>query len=371
MNTNHEATLASAGTDGAAPTRPIPQRPTKRQRPATIEIGDLLATVFPEPRWAVDTVIPEGGGLLAGRPKSGKSWLALHLALAVGAGETALGRIPVTRGSVFYLALEDGPRRLYNRIRKLGAVQAVPPNGITFATNCPRSSVGGLEAIDEWLDGHPDARMVVIDTLAKFRDRGASKGSVYDEDYAAMAAVQELAIGRGVAVLGVTHTRKPRGKADNEDEDPLDEVQNSTGITGAADAVLVLKRQRGAKAGTLFVTGRDLEERTLQVAMDPDSCRWTICDPNPDDPDACIGSEEWRKVRQAIRKAGRPLRPSISARALGKDSNAVSAILKRMKDAGVIYQPVYGEWDIPRDAPEARQSASDRQTAVSHGGTAG
>ena len=37
-------------------------------------------------RWAVPGILPEGVCILAGKPKVGKSWLALDLALAVGAG---------------------------------------------------------------------------------------------------------------------------------------------------------------------------------------------------------------------------------------------------------------------------------------------
>ncbi|MEJ7843372.1 MAG: hypothetical protein WKF95_16530 [Rubrobacter sp.] len=36
-------------------------------------------------------VIPEGGGLLAGKPKIGKSWLALGECIAVGRGGKAFG----------------------------------------------------------------------------------------------------------------------------------------------------------------------------------------------------------------------------------------------------------------------------------------
>lgn len=37
-------------------------------------------------RWAVPGILPEGVCILAGKPKVGKSWLALDLALSVGAG---------------------------------------------------------------------------------------------------------------------------------------------------------------------------------------------------------------------------------------------------------------------------------------------
>src|SRR5688572_20122765 len=56
---------------------------------------DLIATEFPEPRFAVPGLIPEGLTLFAGAPKLGKSWLGLGLGIAVASGGRALGSVPV------------------------------------------------------------------------------------------------------------------------------------------------------------------------------------------------------------------------------------------------------------------------------------
>jgi len=54
-----------------------------------IRADALVAKQFREPRWAVPDLVPEGLGLLAGKPKTGKSWLALDLGIAVAAGGRA------------------------------------------------------------------------------------------------------------------------------------------------------------------------------------------------------------------------------------------------------------------------------------------
>ncbi|MFD0492570.1 AAA family ATPase [Saccharopolyspora spinosporotrichia] len=46
----------------------------------------LMATDFPDPRWAVPGILAEGVNVLAGPPKVGKSWMSLGLALAVASG---------------------------------------------------------------------------------------------------------------------------------------------------------------------------------------------------------------------------------------------------------------------------------------------
>jgi putative DNA primase/helicase len=49
-----------------------------------VSANEVLAAIEPETRWLWDGVLPEGGiSLLVGKPKAGKSTLALALALAV------------------------------------------------------------------------------------------------------------------------------------------------------------------------------------------------------------------------------------------------------------------------------------------------
>ena len=59
-------------------------------KPQTFTATDLMALELPNPRPAVQGLIPEGLTLLAGKPKTGKSWLALQIALAVAADETPM-----------------------------------------------------------------------------------------------------------------------------------------------------------------------------------------------------------------------------------------------------------------------------------------
>src|SRR6266851_2479123 len=89
---------------------------TSVARPRILNAVDLMALELPEPRWAVTGLIPEGLNIFAGRPKTGKSWLMLGTAIAVASGGRALGQVKVAQGDVLYLALEDSPRRLQERI---------------------------------------------------------------------------------------------------------------------------------------------------------------------------------------------------------------------------------------------------------------
>jgi len=69
--------------------------------PTVLNVANLRNREFPEPRGAVPGFIAQGVTLLAGRPKMGKSFLALNIALAVGHGGEALGCIDCPRVGCF------------------------------------------------------------------------------------------------------------------------------------------------------------------------------------------------------------------------------------------------------------------------------
>src|SRR5262249_35063944 len=152
-------------------------------------------------RWAVEEIVPEGLTLLAGKPKLGKSWLALHLGLAVSCGGVALGRIDVDAGDVLYLALEDTKRRLPGRIgRLLGPGEEASPR-LHLQHTWLRLDKGGHDAIARWIETHPDCRLVIIDTWAKFRPIHWGKIDRYEIDYADGTLIKELADKYGICII--------------------------------------------------------------------------------------------------------------------------------------------------------------------------
>jgi hypothetical protein len=183
----------------------------------------------------------------------------------------ALGSIPVEAGPVLYLALEDTPRRLQSRMRKILDGQRAPI-GLTLATTCPPLPEGGAALIGGWLTRNPDARMVVVDVFAKVRGRPLAGVSAYDADYAAIGYAKRLADEHAVAVVLVHHVRKAAS------DDFLEAVSGTNGLAGAADATLVLKRPRGEADGVLYITGRDVDEAEHALRFAPETGTWALLD---------------------------------------------------------------------------------------------
>jgi AAA domain len=111
----------------------------------------LRTMPFPPVSYVVPGLIPEGLTILAGRPKIGKSWLVLDLAIGTATGQNVLGGIKVVEGDVLYCALEDNPRRLQRRITKLlSPLGGDWPERLTLATRWRRLDEGGVEDIEAW-----------------------------------------------------------------------------------------------------------------------------------------------------------------------------------------------------------------------------
>ncbi|WP_051325545.1 AAA family ATPase [Glycomyces tenuis] len=330
-------------TDTAPPAEKIePFEPPKRR--TAWSAADLMAEVFPEPKWAVPGMICEGLSLLCGPPKVGKSWASLALGLAVASGGKAFGALDVDQGEVLYLALEDTARRLQARMRTVLA-GASAPDGLTIVTECPRLDRGGAEAIDGWLTDHPRARLVVVDVFAKVRPAPAPGIGAYEADYAAVGAIKRLADKHAVAVLVVHHVRKAGS------EDFLAEVSGTNGIAGAADATLVLKRARGQADGILHITGRDVEEIEHALSFNPANGTWQLLN---GDPRQLTATDNQSTVVAWLRThpgSG----PKAIAEGTGLPENSVKTVLKRSSLDGWITQTRRGQWEVAEDGTEAEE----------------
>lgn len=226
---------------------------------------DILTTKFADPVWAIPNVIPAGLSILAGRPKLGKSWLGLQMAIAVGTGGKVLEE-QVERRRVFYLALEDSERRIQNRL----SLQKCPDDAsIDFATAWPALVENGLEHLIKYVAAGR-YEFVVIDTLARF----ASERKADDEKLVAqrLAELQRFAVSNEVGILMIDHHRKPAAGM----SDVIDDVMGATAKTGVADAAIGLYRSRGQQGAELKITGRDVVDRELAISFDKDTFCWQL-----------------------------------------------------------------------------------------------
>jgi AAA domain len=147
-----------------------------------IRAAELLAMEIPPQHWIIPNMLPAGLTLFVGRGKDGKSLMAWNICMAIASGGKALGAYDVEPGAVLYLALEDGQRRAKARLQaqmRHAQLDEAPPRLDLVLWNAPRIGEGLEPQISDWLDTHPDARLVIVDILEKVRPPRQRNGSIY------------------------------------------------------------------------------------------------------------------------------------------------------------------------------------------------
>ena len=291
---------------------------------------------FPPIKWIVPGILAEGFALLGGRPKRGKSWFALALSLAVANGGHALGKVKVDPGEVLYFALEDNQRRIQSRLHKLMSDDTPKPKNVHFVTDVPRFPknqdkefrIWFLESLNNWLEEHPETRLIVIDTIShpSITPPKAKGADVSGQDYEIAAWFQKISFSKDICILGLRHTRK------SSSGDPIDDFAGSTGITAAIDTGLVISSSEESKtSATLHITGRDVPRQDL--AMNFSNCKWIIMG-NAEDFNA---TDQQRPIIELLRNCG-ALYPAEITKKLNMPSSTVRSILQRMKQTGLVVQ---------------------------------
>lgn len=299
----------------------------------TISASTLQSKEFPPLRYAVNGYLAEGVTLLAGKPKIGKSWMALDFAMAVATGNLALGSVRCRRGPVLYCALEDNHRRLQRRMSQLyGDVERWPP-GLHFATEVRRLGDGLVDDLRDWIEVHRP-KLVIIDTFAGVRPQSRREG--YDADYAALSPLQEMAGQMGVAILVIHHLRKMLG------DEPFDMISGTTGLTGAVDAAFVL--HRGKQSVTLYGRGREIEE--MEQAVEFVGGVWKVLG----DAAEVRRSEERSAILEVLEGADEPMGPKEIADAVGKPENNIKQLLFKMHKDGEIEKQGRGRYCAAEEA---------------------
>jgi len=333
-------------------------RPTS-QDPHRFTHAELMRATFEPVRYRVEGLLPaEGLAVLAGKPKIGKSWGGLQLAVSVAAGTQFLGR-KVEQGSVLALFLEDTPRRLKERLLLQRADQALP---ITFLTRFQKLDQGGSEELAQEIRAC-EPSLVIVDTIAT-----ATSGKFDENDAAQAGAVfnqlREMAQDCHVLVLAVMHHGKGvRGEAGMD-------IRGSSAVPGAADVNIGIYREDGQH--TLKAEGRDIEAQELRVEFDAGrTFAWHLVG----DARELARGEAETEILETMNALGGKGDVEAITKALGKDRTTVQRHLKRMFEDGrldrhaegqrLIYsRPADGSAPTPPDGRTPHTPRTDRGASL-------
>ena len=233
----------------------------------TISMTELYERIYTNKKPIIDGLLYPGTYLFAGAPKLGKSFLMLQLAYHISTGIPLWG-FPVQQRDVLYLSLEDDRPRLQRRLYRMFGANAT---GHLHLCTEAHTIQGGLAIqLSRFLVHHQNTGLVIIDTLQKIRDVFSDTYS-YSNDYQLIGYLKSLAEYHGICLILVHHTRK------QQSDDNFDMVSGTNGLTGAADATLILsKAKRTGNTASLQITGRDQEDQIIHLIRNEENLCWDL-----------------------------------------------------------------------------------------------
>jgi hypothetical protein len=303
--------------------------------------AELKTHEFPDIQWVVPDLVATGLSVLAGAPKVKKSWLALSMAIAAASGGAVLGKIPVQKQGVLCLALEDSPRRLQDRMNKLGMGY---PENLHFFTEWKTGAAG----LKSYLRQHTEIRFCIIDTWAVFSPHRDQND--YSEATRRAHELKAVADEMSIAILIIHHAKK--GGNYGEAGDWMDFILGSTGLAGAVDSIILLRRKRGEEKAELLATGRDILEKDFILSFDLDCGGWTI----DGDKQTLLEGERQQDIFDWLQENG-PHSPKEIFKGMkdggyGDSPVTLRVILSKMTDKGILQKQGH-EYFIPSAGPAA------------------
>jgi hypothetical protein len=253
----------------------------RNNKKLTVIDGETLMDMRIKPiSFCIDSLLPQGVSLLCGAPKIGKSWLVLNWCVRIAKGEE-VWNFKTAKETTLYLCLEDNLSRIQQRLNE---ITDEVPNNVFFATSSCSMSDGLAEQIEMFIAEQNDTVLVVIDTFQMIRSK--NKDTTYANDYQEIEELKRLAVKLKISLLLVHHLRK------QGDNDPLNKISGTTGISGAVDTTFILdKSKRSQNNATMICTGRDIEYRELELNFSKDNHIWDLVSDSVESPEILLPEE--------------------------------------------------------------------------------
>ncbi|MGI0064225.1 MAG: AAA family ATPase [Nitrosopumilaceae archaeon] len=315
--------------------------PPYRTLPAA-QLGDPTAPL----RWLLtDLFLVGAAGILGGAPKTGKSFFALELAVAVASGIAAAGRFAVAApGPVLLCAAEDPPAVVVQRLAALAAgrdhtlatlpVEVIVEPGVRLPDGLDRLAATVARAAP---------RLLILDPLIRLHRA--------DENSAAEMAVildglRTLARATACAILLVHHTRKaPAGGIAGHG------LRGSSDLHAFGDTNLYLRRLGSEGPLELRIEHRaalcppPLRLR-LRVEAPPVCRAHFLCE------DALPTDPVRERLLTLVRRAPTPLPTATLRTTLGVRKQTLLALLHGLATEGAIHRAGRDGWTAaPRAVP--------------------
>lgn len=248
-------------------------------------LGEIMEVKTEGREWFFHELLPAGAFLIVGRPKVGKSWLLLQLALCVGGGSDFLGYEIRYSPEVLYIAAEDDESRIQSRFQTFRIAETPAQVRVIVRDELARwaQDFGKhytlAEFIDAYLTSHQKTKFVILDTETTCRQmwegsRPDREKSVVRKDYQEVREFDSVALRHSAFIGLVNHTGKRKGSGTWLDIHELINRTN-TALAGASGSIVLADPpdhdplDNKSKLRVLGVRGRDIKDDIL-LALEQD-----------------------------------------------------------------------------------------------------
>jgi AAA domain len=307
---------------------------------ATVHAAQLALTTAPL-AWLADGLFLQGGaGILGGAPKSGKSFFALDLCVAVASATPCAGRFTIpNKGRVTLLCAEDPHAVIVERLRALassrGLLLAELPLDVIIepAVRLPE----GLPRLRATLD-KTKPRLLLLDPLIRLHradENSAAEMSVI------LDGLRSLARDTTTAVLLVHHTRKAAGPSAGA------ALRGSSDLHAFGDTNLYFRKL--AHDGTLELR---IEHRAtscpppIQLRLVVDETTSAARFVSVDKKEAALADPLAPRLLAALAKTNAPLSARALRDALGVRNQLIGDTLRALLAQGRIHRVGRDGWSL-------------------------
>lgn len=213
----------------------------------TLETVDALLSK-PIPPWLVRGILPKTGlGVIYGQPRSGKTFLALDIAMAIAKGVPWAGK-RVMRGNVLYIGLEGQVRTRIDAYKRHHGGDYSGFRTLTGAGLSVLDSRDIKDLIDVLRTESFSPSLIVIDTLNRAMPAGDENSST--DMGAAIAQAGRLSRAFGCLVLYIHHASKDLTKG----------ARGHSSLLGATDAELLVTAEASGARRLKITKAKDAED---------------------------------------------------------------------------------------------------------------
>ncbi len=333
-----------------------------RKRMLEVLRADALPRSEEQARWMVEGLWGQQAvGMLAGHPKSCKSWLGLDVALSVASATPCLGRFPVREPAtvLIYLA-EDALAQVRQRLEGMCAHRGLRLNDLSLWVIAADSL--RLDRDDDRLRLEQAVRQVrpallLLDPLVRLHQCDENDAMAIAALLSWLRALQRQ---YALAVMLVHHARKNGGSGGLA-------LRGSSDLWAWGDSNLYLKRSYGK----LML---NIEQRCARA---PEPVALRLVDDNPDRVHLEVSDEKARPsedvAAQALRSRIReilqqgPVTRTALRGALGIKNERLGTLLEQMAAEGQICRTAKG-WRLAveqKDRTQASVTAGNEEAVVS------